>query len=366
MKIIALDTQLYRVPPSTRWQDAAVTVNGLEFLIVELRTDEDITGCGLSYTVGVGGSAVRAMIRDECAPVVLGLDAAEYERIWRRLWSQLHRTGNGGISTLAIAAIDIAIWDLLAKSRGLPLYRALGGATDSVRVYGSGIDLAMDCSELRDHLSCYLERDYTAVKIKVGRPTLREDVERVSLARDLIGPDRLLLLDANQGWSLDESIRRLQAFQSFQPYWIEEPLAREDIEGHAHLRRTTRVPVAVGESLYTKHQFLDYLKHEAADIFQPDVARVGGVTEWLKIAHLCEAWGRPVAPHFMSELSIHLVCSVSNGFILEDVTGGSLAELGMVDLPLTVTGGMAYPPQSVAGHGIQFNTDAIAPYKVRA
>ena len=296
---------------------------------------------------------------------MLGLDATEYERIWRRLWWQLHRTGSGGISTLAMAAVDIGIRDLLAKSRGLPLYRALGAATDSVRVYGSGIDLAMDCSELRDHLSCYLERGYTAVKIKVGRPTLREDLERVRLARDVIGPDRLLLLDANQSLRLDEAIRRLQAFQSFQPYWIEEPLAREDIEGHAHLRRATQVPVAVGESLYTKHQFLDYLKHEAADILQPDVARVGGVTEWLKIAHVCEAWGRPVAPHFMSELSVHLVCGVSNGLILEDVTGGSFAELGMVTSPLNIAGGMAYAQQSVAGHGIHFNTDAIAPYEVK-
>ncbi len=365
MKITSVDTKLYRVPPSSPWRDAAVAVSALEFLIVRIRTDEDTDGCGISYTTGAGGSAVRAMIKDECAPAVIGLDPTEYERIWHRLWKLLHRSGSGGINTLAMAAVDIGIWDLLAKSINLPLYRVLGAGTDSVKVYGSGIDLAMDCSELRDHLNGYLERNYSAVKIKVGRPTLREDLERISLARDLIGPDRLLLLDANQSFRLDEAIHRLLAFESFQPYWIEEPLAPEDIEGHAHLRRVTHVPVAVGESLYTKHQFLDYLKHEAADILQPDVARVGGVTEWLKIAHLCEAWGRPVAPHYISELSIHLVCGVSNGIILEDVTGGSFAELGMVASPLTVVNGMDHPSQSVAGHGIHFNTDAIAQYEVR-
>lgn len=365
MKITALETKLYRVPPSTPWRDAAVTVSALEFLVVRIRTDQDIDGCGISYTTGVGGSAIRAMIQDECAPAVIGLDPTEYERIWLRLRKLLHRTGSGGTSTLAMATVDIGIWDLLAKSRDLPLYRALGAATDSVKVYGSGIDLAMDCSELRDHLNCYLELGYSAVKIKVGRPTLREDLERLSLTRDVIGPDRLLLLDANQAFRLDEAIYRLRAFESFQPYWIEEPLEPQDIEGHAHLRRATQVPVAVGESLYTKHQFLDYLKHEAADILQPDVARVGGVTEWLKIAHLCEAWGRPVAPHYMSELSIHLVCGVPNGIILEDVTGGSFAELGMVASPLTVVNGIAHPSQSVAGHGIHFNSDTIAQYEVK-
>jgi L-alanine-DL-glutamate epimerase-like enolase superfamily enzyme len=364
LKITALETTIYRVPPAVLWRDAELTVSELEFIVVRLQTDEGIDGCGLSYTTGFGGSAIRAVIEDACAPGIIGLDVLEYERIWQSLRRRLNRTGSG-ISTLAIAAVDIGIWDLLAKSKALPLYRALGAARDCVKVYGSGIDLWMDCSELRDHVSVYLDKGYSAVKIKVGRPTLREDLERVGLARELIGPDRTLLLDANQSFGLDEAMRRLRAFEVFQPHWIEEPLVPEDIEGHAYLRSVMGIPIAIGESLYSKSQFLEYLKHQAADIFQPDVARVGGITEWLKIAHLCEAWGRPVASHFLSELSVHLLCGVSNGLMMEDVTGGSFAELGMTAAPLTIINGIAYAPQYPPGHGIHLDIDSMAQYRVK-
>jgi L-alanine-DL-glutamate epimerase-like enolase superfamily enzyme len=363
MKIESIRTALYRVPPATQWRDASYDVDALEFVIVELQTRTGLRGVGYSYSTGDGGSAVKSLIDDSAVAVLAGMNAFDVERIWGALQRRLHRTGSGGVNTMALAAIDIAVWDLIAKSHGLPLYRVLGGFRDSIQAYGSGVDLFMTCEELREHVEAYVQQGYSAVKIKVGRPSLAEDVERVRTARDVLGPKGMLLLDANQRWRLDEAVHRLRALERFDPFWIEEPLRPEDIEGHAHLRRSTGVPVAVGESLYTKHQFLDYLRAEAADVLQPDVGRVGGITEWMKIAHLCEAWNRSVAPHFLFELSTHLLCAVPNGLILENVTGGSLTELGFLSRPIRIENACAMPSQE-AGHGILFDYERMQPFRV--
>ncbi len=364
MKITRAKSTLHRVRPATQWEDSTHRVTGLEFIVTEIETDDGTTGTGMSYTVGVGGSAILALITDYCLPVVLGQDPRQFARLHTLLASHLHRTGSGGVNTLAIAAIDSAIWDLLARGAGQPLHRYLGGSRDCIHAYGSGIDLFMNIPALRDHLGRYLSAGYTAVKIKVGRPTLREDVERVRLARETIGDDCELLLDANQCWRLDEAVERVRAFEPFRPRWIEEPLVPEDVSGHARLRQAAAVPVAIGESLYSAEQFLAYLRADAVDILQPDIARVGGITPWLRIAALAQAWNRPVAPHFLSELSVQLLCAVPNGLILENVTGGSLAELGLAHSPVTIKDGFAIPSLS-PGHGIEFDRDALAASLVR-
>jgi L-alanine-DL-glutamate epimerase-like enolase superfamily enzyme len=169
-----------------------------------------------------------------------------------------------------------------------------------------------------------------------------------------------LMLDANQCWDLPEALRRLQAFERYHPYWIEEPLPPEDVSGHARLRRLSSIPVAVGENLYTSHQFLRYLEAEAVDILQPDVVRVGGITEFLKIAHLCEAWHRMIAPHFMSEISVHLLCAIPNGLFLENVRGGTLKDLGLTNVSI-VQDGLGRPPEC-EGIGFQLDFSKLAPF----
>jgi L-alanine-DL-glutamate epimerase-like enolase superfamily enzyme len=322
-----------------------------------------LTGHGLAYSVGVGASAVKALIDDYCAPTLDGIDVRNFERNWAMVSNNLHRTGSGGTNTLALAAIDIAAWDLIGKSSNLPLYRLLGGARDSIPAYRSGIDIHLDSGSLKSHIEKYLTAGYDAVKIKVGRKTLREDLERVATAREVMGPDRRLLLDANQRWHVDEAIERIAAFEQYRPMWIEEPLRAEDISGHARLRQATRIPIAVGESLYTKQDFLNYLRAGAVDVLQPDVARVGGITEWLKIAHLAESWGLRVAPHFLLELSVHLLCGVPNGLILENVEGGSLVDTGLTQDAGWIRNGVGYPTDS-PGHGISFDFAALSKWEV--
>jgi L-alanine-DL-glutamate epimerase-like enolase superfamily enzyme len=364
LKIRNLEFSLHRVPPTLPWQDATHKVTALEFIVGRLTTDSQICGVGLSYTVGVGGSAVLALLEDYCKEFLVGREITEPERIWKLLSNHLHRTGSGGTNTLAMAAVDIAVWDALARHYKVPLWRALGGAKPSIAGYGSGIDLPMTPAELVKHVQGYLQQGYQAVKIKVGRQTIREDVDRLRAVRELIGPDYKLLLDANQCWTVDEAVRRARAFEPYGPAWLEEPLIPEDVSGHARLRLSTSIPIAVGESLYTAPQFLEYLRAGAVDVLQPDVARVGGYTPWKKIAALAEAFNVPVAPHFLAELSLHALCAVPNGLILENVTGGSLYEVGLTTRPLEMRNGV-FTAGDIPGHGLNLDAGALDRYRVR-
>lgn len=330
----------------------------LEFVIVWIDTSDGVAGVGFAYTVGRGGSAIKALIDDYCAPLLIGRDPTRFEQLWGSLSRDLSRVGRGGIGSPAIAAIDIAVWDLLGKLRGEPLHRMLGGARTSATVYASGIDAHLSPSELQERLAGVVQSGYRAVKIKVGLPQARADVERVAAAREAIGEDVLLLVDANCRWRLDEALARVASFERFGVAWVEEPLGVDDLDGHCRLRSAVEIPIAIGESLHDPEAFLRYLRADAVDVLQPDVVRVGGITPWLKIAHMAEAWGKPVAPHYLAELSIHLVCAITNGMMLEEVGGGGLAEIGLARDRITISDGEAIP-SSKPGHGIELESDTI-------
>jgi L-alanine-DL-glutamate epimerase-like enolase superfamily enzyme len=221
----------------------------------------------------------------------------------------------------------------------------------------------LDGEPLLDQMRGFLSRGYRAVKMKVGRDDAQEDVERVAAVRRLIGPSVRLLLDANQKWTAAEAIRRVNLLRPFDPFWIEEPILADDREGHAHLRQATGAAIAVGETLYTRYEVADYIRAEAVDVIQTDIPRVGGFTEWMKIAKLADSFNLPVAPHFMMELSVHALCAVPNGLILEDLQGGSLTDLGVLSEPIRVVNGEIAPPAR-PGHGIAFDPKALARYEV--
>jgi L-alanine-DL-glutamate epimerase-like enolase superfamily enzyme len=364
MRIAEIETRLVRVPPTIKISDAIQSISHWEWIITTVRTDTGLTGTGWSYTLGIGGTAIRAIIADYLTPLLLGADAGAIEQIWERCWHELHANGSGGFTTLALAPIDIALWDIRGKAAQRPLYEIMGGARDRIRAYGSGINMHLDGEPLAEQMRGFLDAGYRAVKMKVGRDDPAEDVERVATVRSTIGPAVLLLLDANQKWTSGEAVRRMAMLERFDPYWIEEPMLADDIPGHTRARAALRTPVALGETLFTRYQFADYIRANAADIAQPDVPRVGGFTEWLKIAKLAEAHNLPVAPHFAVELSVHALCAVPNGLILEDLKGGSLTDLGLLAEPWRVSGGYGVPPRS-PGHGFLFDEAAITRYEVK-
>jgi len=363
MRITEIETRLYRVPPAVRIEDAIQRVSHWELIVSTVRTDAGISGTGLAYTNGMGGTAVRELVETYLTPLVLEADPVDVERIWSRGWWELHSLGSGGMTRLALATVDIALWDILAQGAGVALYRLMGGTRDRIPAYASAINMHLDGEPLLDQMRGFLAEGYRAVKMKVGRDNPAEDVERVGSVRRVIGPGARLMLDVNQAWSAGEAIRRTALLRPFDPFWLEEPLLADDWEGHAHVRKATGVPIAVGETLYTRYEVASYIRAGAVDVIQADVIRVGGFTEWLKIAKLAESFNLPVAPHFMLELSVQALCAVSNGLILEDLKGGSLTDLGILVEPIRVENGAMSPPAR-PGHGIVLDQTALRRYEV--
>jgi L-alanine-DL-glutamate epimerase-like enolase superfamily enzyme len=203
------------------------------------------------------------------------------------------------------------------------------------------------------------------VKIKIGSPDIERDIERITQVQRRLGKHGKVLVDANQYWTSSEAVFHSLRLDKLNLGWVEEPILYTDIQGHSRLKQTMRTPIALGESLYSSTQILEYLKADAVDIVQADVCFVGGITEWLKIAHLANAFGKRVAPHFMMELSLHLLCGVTNAYMLENVKGGSLTELGILENPIVVEQAVGIPPD-VPGHGIRFDSSAVKPYELNA
>jgi L-alanine-DL-glutamate epimerase-like enolase superfamily enzyme len=313
--------------PRVRRTDAIQSFVVQETPIVRIRDADGLAGTGYTYTIGTGGSSVVALLRDHLAPQLIGQDSALVEALWKRLFFHTHATAVGAITSLALAAIDTALWDLRLRRAGLPLHVMAGGAQARVPLYTTeGGWLHLDTPALVDDALAARARGFKGAKLKVGRPAAREDVERLAAVREAVGPSFHLMVDANQGFTASEARRRARMYEALDLYWLEEPLPAEDIDGHAELAATTALPIAVGESLYHPGHFREYLQRRACSVVQADVARIGGITPWLKVAHLAEAFNVMVCPHFLMELHVGLCAAVPNaGWVeyipqLDDIT----------------------------------------------
>lgn len=354
--------QSYRIPLAKPWGDQTHHITHIELLVTEIYSDSGRKGTGFAYSVGVGIKAVEALLKWDVIPKLIG-QTVHPQAIWYQLWRELHDTGGGGTSTLALSAIDIGLWDLFAQELERPLVDVLGRLRPGIPVYGSGVNLHLSLSELETQVQRWVDSGYGAVKIKVGKADLLEDIKRLQATREILGPSRYLMIDANQGWDLPTAEERIRAYASFGLRWVEEPLLSDDIRGHQILRQRVQVPIAIGENVYTKFQVNDYLRSGACDYLQADVVRVGGISPFLEIAAIASAYNVPMAPHFLRELSGQVLCCISNGMLLEDVEGGSFTELGILSVPLPVVKGMFYPPE-VPGHGIAFQSNVLDQFRL--
>lgn len=346
---------LCHIPVAAVRTDAVQSFVEQETVFVRLATADGLEGRGYSYTIGTGGTAVLALLEDYLLPLVVGADAARPEALWDRLRRSTLATMVGPITTLALAAIDTAAWDVRARALGTPLARLAGGAQDSVPLYDTeGGWLHLEIDELAANAVAAVDQGFTGVKVKIGKQRAADDAARVAAVRDAVGPGMAIMVDANQGLTRDEAVRRAHLLEPYDLTWIEEPLAADDVEGHALLARSTSIPVAVGETLYSLGQFRAYLGSGAAAVVQPDVARVGGITPWLKVAHLAEAFGVPVAPHFLMEIHVSLAAAVPNGRWVEWIP-----QLDSVTTSrIRRSGGRAMPPD-VPGIGIDWDDAAL-------
>ncbi|NAS23222.1 mandelate racemase/muconate lactonizing enzyme family protein [Herbidospora sp. NEAU-GS84] len=309
--------------------------------------DDGRTGTGFSWTPSIGAAAVTALLDHDIAAFVKGLPPHP-EVVWDHLWRHLREAGGGGVTTIAMAAVDIALWDLRASGQGLGLADTIGRRRDTVPVYASGVNRHYPLGELVEQARRWI--GYPAVKIKVGRD---DDVERVAAVREVLGPGTSLMVDANQRWDLFRARAMIRELEPFGLTWVEEPLPADDLHGLRRLRESVDVPIAAGESLYTVHEFRALL--EAVDVVQPNVVRVGGVTPLLRIAELARVHGVPTFPHLLPDLSAQLALALPLPCMVEDVEDASLAALGLLDGPPPVElgpGGARVGTHS--GHGLRF------------
>ncbi|SDT18956.1 mandelate racemase/muconate lactonizing enzyme family protein [Jiangella sp. DSM 45060] len=331
--IASVATRLLRIPLPRPW---GPDVPRVHVIVVDVTTADGATGTGFSWTPTIGATAIRALIDDDCAAFVVG-KPADPEPVWDGLWRHLHEAGSGGITTLALAGIDLALWDLRARHHNTALVDLLGRQRDSVEVYGSGVNLHYPLDQLVEQAGRWVAAGHRAVKIKVGRPDLGEDVERVAAVRDVIGPGRRLMVDANQRWDLPAARRAITALARFDLTWVEEPLLADATRAYTQLRGAVEVPIALGENAHTLHRFRDLLDAGACDIIQPNIVRVGGITPFLRITALARAHGATLAPHLLPELSGQLALTLPEPTLVEDVEDASFTALDCLTTPSPVT-----------------------------
>lgn len=352
-RVASVETRPLRIPLCRPW---GPDVPDVRVVAVTVTDDDGACGHGFSWTPQIGAESVRALLDHDVAPFLAGR-AADPE-VWTDCWAHLHEAGGGGITSIALAGVDLALWDLRARRAGLGLPELLGRRHARQPAYGSGVNRHYPLARLLAQVERWVAAGFTAVKIKVGGRDLDDDLARVRAVRRLLPDGHRLMVDANQLWDLDTATRAARALEELDVAWLEEPLRADDLPGHAELRRRTSVPVALGENLHTWYRFRDALDLGAADVVQPNVVRVGGVTPFLRIAELARERGVTLAPHLLPELSAQLAFVLPETTWVEDVEDAGFDQLGALRRPtgVRVADGWASGGPTL-GLGFEFRTE---------
>ncbi len=327
LRISGLKTDLLKTPPAKEPNNDAIHRLGVDTgqVVLRIETNAGITGWA-SSTFGMiagGPRVVQTILEHEVKPVLLGKDPIFVKRLRRELVDALEYHGVTGVVQFALAAADIALWDILGKAAGAPVWKLLGAVRDRMPVYsmcGWYYDEDANLAKYRRSIETAFEQGYRAVKIKTGRYGLADDERRIRLAMDLAGNARRVMIDANQALNKNEALRRGRVYQQMGAFWYEEPLPPHEMDGYAQLAQELDIRIATGENLYTRHQFLDVITRKGVDVVQPDNRRAGGVTEWMEIAAIAEAHGLELASHGGGSANMNMLLAMPNAIYME--TGG--------------------------------------------
>ena len=353
MKITAVKTSMLRVPNAP---PVSTYYRENRYVIARIQTDEGVEGLGYTMLVGgAGAESVREYLEKSLVPQLIGENPLHVNRLWEKMYDTDRGIRKKGIPVYAISALDIGLWDLLAKSMNRPVWQLFGACTDEVAVYGSGGFLSYSVDDIVKEAEGFVALGCRHYKMKLGRPNLMENVERVRAVRKALGNDVELLVDANQRWDVPTHLKIGRHLEEFDLYWYEEPVLADNIAQCGEVARALRIPIATGENEYTRYGFRDLIEHKAAQYLNPDIHRCGGFGEMMKIAHLAAAHNVKIAPHLVPELSIHVLVSIPNAALVEFLAGAP-AEMWR-DPPQIRNGVMAAPNRP--GHGMELSDYAL-------
>lgn len=361
-KIVAIETEVYKVPLAEVLSDAKHGDHThFELVVCRITCADGMQGEGYTYTGGKGGRAIYSLLHHEFRPLLLGKDSTDIEVIWEKLQWEYHYVGRGGLLSFAISAVDIALWDIKCKRANLPLWKLAGGENNTTKCYAGGIDLNFSEEKLLTNIQGYLDRGFTAVKIKVGKEDYLEDVKRVEAVREMIGPDIVFMVDANYSMTQTNAIRFAKAIEHCNITWFEEPIIPDHYSGYGEIADAINIPLAMGENLHTVHEFEYAFEQSKLGFVQPDASNIGGITGFLKISQLAKEHGLPLCSHGMHELHVSLLASQSHAGYLE-VHSFPIDEY--TKYPLKLSDGLALAPD-VVGTGVVFDKELLTPHLIK-
>lgn len=357
VRITGIETDVLRLPPADFTGDAIHDFGATSGrVILRLLTDAGIVGWGSSGfgMIPGGPQVVATILQQECKPVLIGQDPAFPRKIQNGLSRALEYQGIQGVTQFAMSVVDIAVWDILGKMAGMPVYKMLGAVRDRMPAYamcGWYREHDEDHSQYKQRIHDVLERGYRAFKVKVGRLSLEDDAERIEVGRRTAGKDIRIMVDANQAFNQPEALRRGRVYQELGCFWFEEPLPPWDHEGYAELARALDMRIAGGENEYGKRPFMDLMSKKGVDVVQPDNRRGGGPSEWMQIGAISDAFGLELASHGGGAVNLNMLCAIPNAIYME-VEGTQK----------TVNGELLAP--DVPGMSSEVPRETIAKYKI--
>lgn len=364
MKVKTIEPYLVSLPVAKPKKISTRPIHSRHFLVVKITTDDGVQGYGYSF----GSKIELASVKDVLAPFVVGEDVLDTEKIWHKMFTSTLLWGRRGAVLRAISAIDIALWDIKAKIFHAPLYQVLGGYKERIKVYMSSGYYCLDKSEDLDYIekdcSIAREKGYSAYKLRIGMEP-KHDFRRVEKAREILGDDVEIYVDANNAWDLKTSLAVGRELEKLGVAWFEEPLIPDDYTGLAKIAGELEIPVASGEMEATRWGFKNLIDTRAADILQPDVTVLGGITEWLKVIPIIHAGSITVVPHAYHGLHIHLACAQPGIELIEyfdpETDAGNIEEHLYVDPPRLSGGSLDCP----VNPGIELNEELLEFYKIQ-